>query len=164
MSTFVSVGNSRYQMQRLLRVVCKYSEQLPQPIHVQNGHTPFVCPSVRSSAFVSQSQFEQYLIKADVIVLHGGGGSILQANRFGKVPVVMPRRVGREEHIDDHQHALCRRLAQMGKVILLEEPDKLIEAVSQAIAFPQLRRAQSKHGQMFELVDAALRAATNNKR
>ena len=163
MSTFVSVGNSRYRMQRLLRAVCRCSEYLPQPVFVQNGHTPFSCPGVKSCAFMSQPQFEQCLINADVVVLHGGGGSILQANRLGKIPVVVPRRAGHHEHVDDHQFALCQRLEEMGKVVLLEEPDRLIEAVTHVMTLPSAGRPQTESSRMFELVDAALQAVTKDR-
>lgn len=163
MSTFVSVGNSRYQMHRLLSAVCNFSKHLPQPVFVQNGHTPFDCSGVKSRAFVSQQQFEQSLIKADVIVLHGGGGSILQANKIGKVPVVMPRLAGWREHVDDHQLAICRKLEEMGKVVLLEQPDNLLEAVTQAMALPKAGYARTGNSQMLGLVDAALKAVAEEK-
>jgi UDP-N-acetylglucosamine transferase subunit ALG13 len=57
---------------------------------------------------------------------------------YGKRPIVVPRLRRFGETSDDHQLAFARRLADAGMVTLVEEPEKLAEALVQA-ADPALK-------------------------
>jgi UDP-N-acetylglucosamine transferase subunit ALG13 len=66
---------------------------------------------------------------AKVVVTHGGGGSITQCWRTGKIPVVVPRLGRLGEHVDEHQTAFASRLASMGYATIAstyEDMDELI--------------------------------------
>jgi UDP-N-acetylglucosamine--N-acetylmuramyl-(pentapeptide) pyrophosphoryl-undecaprenol N-acetylglucosamine transferase len=52
--------------------------------------------------------------ECDVLVAHSGCGTALLAMESGKAPVLVPRRVGRGEHVDDHQVQIARELAGRG--------------------------------------------------
>ena len=75
----------------------------------------------------------------------------------------LPRLAGWREHVDDHQLAICRKLEEMGKVVLLEQPDNLLEAVTQAMALPRAGYARTGNSQMLGLVAAALKAVAEEK-
>jgi UDP-N-acetylglucosamine transferase subunit ALG13 len=55
--------------------------------------------------------------KVDVVISHGGVGSALLCLQEGRVPVLLPRRVKRDEHIDDHQLQLCEYLEGLGLAV-----------------------------------------------
>jgi UDP-N-acetylglucosamine transferase subunit ALG13 len=50
----------------------------------------------------------------------------------GKRPIVVPRLSRYGETSDDHQLAFARRLAEAGLVTLVEEPERLPEALAAA--------------------------------
>jgi UDP-N-acetylglucosamine--N-acetylmuramyl-(pentapeptide) pyrophosphoryl-undecaprenol N-acetylglucosamine transferase len=52
--------------------------------------------------------------ECDVLVSHSGCGTALLALESGKAPVLVPRRGGRGEHVDDHQVQIARELAGRG--------------------------------------------------
>ena len=52
--------------------------------------------------------------EADVVVAHAGVGAALDALEVGHHPVLVPRRVDRGEHVDDHQPEVAAALAARG--------------------------------------------------
>jgi UDP-N-acetylglucosamine transferase subunit ALG13 len=60
---------------------------------------------------------------ADVIVAHAGVGSALRALEHGRVPILVPRRAGRGEHVDDHQAQIAAALARRGLAMSVEADD-----------------------------------------
>lgn len=82
--------------------------------------------------FLPFTDMREAMERARVVVAHAGVGSILLAHRCGRRPVVMPRRVGLGEAVDDHQLGLARRLEGQGLVTLVQDSGELAEAVAQA--------------------------------
>lgn len=129
MSTFVSVGNAQQPFTRLLDEVARISPQLPQPVLVQHGHTPFAAAGCVAVDFLDPARYAEQIRTARVLVLHAGAGSVLHAIESGHVPVVVPRLARFGEHVNDHQLAFARQLAQAGRVLLVEEAAQLAAAV-----------------------------------
>jgi len=82
--------------------------------------------------FLAPDEFARLIRGADVIVCHGGNGTLIQTLRAGRVPVVMPRQRRYGEHIDDHQIELSRALAAQDRVVLAMEVGDLEGAIAAA--------------------------------
>lgn len=69
---------------------------------------------------------------SDVVISHAGTGSIVTALEAGKVPVVVPRRQQRREHVDDHQLITANEVRSrgLGEVADVTELDR--EALERA--------------------------------
>jgi UDP-N-acetylglucosamine transferase subunit ALG13 len=63
------------------------------------------------------------IARADVVVSHSGIGSALDVLEAGKVPVLVPRRASRGEHVDDHQRLIARELHVRGLAVHRELDD-----------------------------------------
>ncbi len=129
MSTFVSVGNALQPFTRLLEGVSRIAAQLPQPVVVQHGHTPFSDHACQLVPFLGMEEFIRHIHSADLLIMHAGAGSVIHAIEAGKVPVVMPRRAAFGEHVNDHQVELAQALAETGKVVAAERPEDLGKAI-----------------------------------
>ena len=55
--------------------------------------------------------FDRNVETADVVVSHGGVGTLLRILEMGKQPVVMSRLARHREHVDDHQTQVQASLA-----------------------------------------------------
>jgi UDP-N-acetylglucosamine transferase subunit ALG13 len=143
MSTFVSVGNATQPFSRLLNAVANLAAQLPQPVFVQYGSNTFRCDACQATAFLDMESFTARLCSAELVIVHAGAGSVIQAVQAGKVPVVAPRRRSYGEVIDDHQVEFARALAEAQKVVLLEDLATLRAAVDEA-RLRQARRSFSE--------------------
>jgi len=134
MTTFVTVGNATQPFSRLIDAIGRIAGGLPQPVVVQHGSTPVRFDGTVARRFIDMLEFEELVARAHVLIMHAGAGSVIHAVRAGKVPVIMPRRVERGEHVDNHQVEFAVALASTGKVVVALEVDELEEAVRRAIA------------------------------
>jgi UDP-N-acetylglucosamine transferase subunit ALG13 len=155
-STFVSVGNAHQSFARLLNEIDIIAADLPQPVVIQHGHTPFESKTCVAKPFVGMAEFEEFIVNASLVILHAGGGGVLQAVQAGKVPVIVPRRFRYGEHVDDHQVENAKELALSGKVIVAEEPGQLMPAVKQAMELQREERLFVAPSRMLGLVDDVL--------
>lgn len=133
---FVTIGNTTQGFRRLLEAVDLLAGKGmlgDEKIFLQTGSTLNFRPSYcEYEPFLSMDEFQQWVGKADLIICHGGCGTLLQTVRLGKVPVVMPRRKKYGEHVNDHQVQLIEALASEGRSIPAYEPEDLPEAIAEA--------------------------------
>ena len=97
---------------------------------------------------MGHDEVQQRMRDADVVVTHGGVGSILDALAAGKVPVVVPRRASRAEHVDDHQEQFARHVHDARLAVTVEAPDLSAADLRRAagLAVPAQRTAAQDHG------------------
>lgn len=157
MSTLVSVGNGTQSFARLLDGVRAIAAQLPQPVRLQHGHTPWHGdPRIEAMPFLDMQAFEQGMRDSELLILHAGAGSVIHAIRAGKVPVVMPRRRQYGEIVDDHQVAFADRLEQQGRLVVAAEAADLPRAVQQALQMQRRQAGGREPCRMVELITALL--------
>jgi len=127
--TFVSIGNGKQYFSRLLNAVEQNISHLPHPVLIQCGHTPFVSQQGTVVDFVNMDDFLLHVAQAEVLILHAGAGSVLNAIKAGKRPIVMPRIAKWDEVVNDHQIPLAKMLHEEGKVWMVENADQLQTAI-----------------------------------
>ena len=98
-------------------------------VFVQYGYASAPPAEADGAMWVDRAELQRHCRLADVIITHGGPGSIWDAFEAGKVPIVVPRSHRHGEHVDDHQVAFVRHLAHHRRVVLVEDTDRLEEAV-----------------------------------
>ena len=158
MTTFVSVGNATQPFNRLLDKVAEIVYRLPPPVIVQHGSTVFQAPTCEVHAFLSMEDFSKWVAAASLVISHAGAGSIIHAVRAGRIPVVMPRRVGRGEHVDDHQLEFAMELEKVGKAVVAMEPDDLEGAISRALTLQAAARPQELRSPLIAMIRERLDA------
>lgn len=98
---------------------------LPKPILVQCGHTLFASDECDVVDFMDMQAFVRHIHQAEVLILHAGAGSILNALRANQRPIVMARRAIFNEVINDHQVTFAKVLQESGKVLVIENANDL---------------------------------------
>ena len=129
--TFVSIGNGQQNFYRLLHAVEANIHLLPKPILIQCGHTSFKSMHAEVVQFINMDRFLETMRHAQILILHAGAGSVMNAMRAGKKPIVMPRREIFNEIVNDHQVIFAKRLHQADKVVMVENEDELAKAIQQ---------------------------------
>jgi UDP-N-acetylglucosamine--N-acetylmuramyl-(pentapeptide) pyrophosphoryl-undecaprenol N-acetylglucosamine transferase len=99
---------------------------LPPDVEVtwQVGDTDVSGLPIQGRVQMPQDELLEACRQADVVVAHSGVGSALGALQIGAVPILVPRRHARGEHIDDHQTLIAQELARRG-LALHREVDQL---------------------------------------
>jgi UDP-N-acetylglucosamine transferase subunit ALG13 len=130
---FVTIGTGE-PFDRLVQA----AGRLPgdEELLIQRGDSS-VEPARGSCAdFMPFDELVAHIRRARVVVMHAGAGSVLAALAEGKLPLVVPRRRCFGEAVDDHQLWFARHLARAGLVRLVEDPDRLAEALPEAYEPP----------------------------
>jgi UDP-N-acetylglucosamine--N-acetylmuramyl-(pentapeptide) pyrophosphoryl-undecaprenol N-acetylglucosamine transferase len=118
----VTLGTERFPFRRAVSRAQALLEGYD--VYWQTGSTEATRDGSPLPRWVPADELRLAVREADVVLTHGGVGSILVALSEGKVPIVMPRRAGEGEHIDDHQAEVCALLAERGLAVCAD-PDEL---------------------------------------
>jgi UDP-N-acetylglucosamine transferase subunit ALG13 len=131
---FVSVGTHEAPFDRLLRAVGEL--RTDEELVVQHGPSAVRCDRATEFDYRPFDEVVELVRRARVVVTHAGVGSVMLALSNGKRPVVMARLRRLDEHVDDHQLELARRLADAGLVDLVEDAAGLSEALVRSASPP----------------------------
>lgn len=126
---FVTVGTQKQQFIRLMKMLDNSKELEQDEIIVQSGHTQYKSSKLKQIEFISPEEIEQYIDKAEIVICHGGVGSIFSALRKNKKVLVVPRLSEYGEHINNHQLEICEQLEKDGYILYVKNEndfDKMI--------------------------------------
>jgi UDP-N-acetylglucosamine transferase subunit ALG13 len=127
----VSLGTDAHPFERALDLVDRLRPTYR--LVVQHGHTrPRSWPDVTWFDFVPYETLVTRMRDADVIVCHGGVGTIMTALSLGRRPVVIPRLAARREHVDDHQLQIVEKLSARGLVVPLLDGAAVVRTVDES--------------------------------
>ena len=125
---FVTLGTHELEFTRLL----DYLEEMDinEEVIIQAGNTKFESDKYKIVDFLSPQEFSEIMNKCDLIICHGGVGSILSALRLGKKVITVPRLSKYNEHNDDHQIEICKKFHKKGYIINCVNYDELENAIN----------------------------------
>jgi UDP-N-acetylglucosamine transferase subunit ALG13 len=132
---FASVGTDFHPFDRLSRWIDAWLEgggSDAARCFVQTG-TSAVPRLAEHRQYLGHAEMEAMVRAADVVVCHGGPGTIMLAATLGKRPIVVPRRRCFGEHVDDHQLAFTKRIAGEGAIVLAQTEDELRSCLDAAV-------------------------------
>ncbi len=137
MKIFVSVGTHPQQFNRLLQELDKLAgeKKLGADVFAQTGNSDFLPGNFGSGKFLSPKEMEERIRKSDLVISHGGAGTIIGALEQKKPLVIVPRLKKFAEHTNDHQCDLAIAMEKAGKAIAVLEIKQLESAIGKARAF-----------------------------
>lgn len=130
----VTVGTSEaYGFERLIR---RLLEILPAWVEVvwQVGLSDVPELGDRARRSLPVREIEAAHRWADVVVAHAGVGSAATALSLGRLPVLVPRRRGHREHVDDHQTQVAAALGSRGLAVVGEADELTLGHLESAAA------------------------------
>lgn len=129
----LSVGTQKQQFTRLFELVVNCNELKNEKIISQSGYTKYENDRIESFDFISLEKMDEYIEMADLVICHGGVGTILSAIMKGKKVIAIPRLAKYGEHINDHQIEICEELEKEGYILYYKDGiDSLDELVKKA--------------------------------
>ncbi|MDD5148631.1 MAG: glycosyltransferase [Candidatus ainarchaeum sp.] len=137
MKIFVSVGTHPQQFNRLLqRMDMLLAEgRISAEVFAQAGNSDYKPENFKFEKFLGEAEFEEKFSWADIVVSHGGAGTIINAMLNRKRLVIVPRLKKFSEHTNDHQLDLAEALEKKGSAIAVFEIEKLGDAIRKAEKF-----------------------------
>ena len=154
---FVTLGTQDKTFERLLKAIDKSIEkgEIKEKVIVQAGNTKYESKNMEILDLISPDKFQQLVDECDLLITHGGVGSILSAVKQGKKVIAAPRLKKYNEHVNDHQKQIIKEFAKDGYIIELEDMDKLGETLQKAKKFKP-KKFKSHTKEMINLVEGII--------
>jgi UDP-N-acetylglucosamine transferase subunit ALG13 len=116
---FVTVGTHEQGMDRLFMQLDKLIESghIKDEIFAQIGYADYMPKNYDYRKMIGYDEMDEYVKKSEIVITHGGPGSIFHPLQYNKVPIVVPRDPKFNEHVDDHQILFTKRLDESSKII-----------------------------------------------
>lgn len=118
---FVSIGTQKQDFSRIFNLVEKSSQLKNEEIIAQTGNTKFKSNKMKCMSSIDSKNYSEYIKKADMVICHGGVGTIFEAIENEKRVLVVPRLKKYKEHINDHQLEAACELEKDGYLIVYKD-------------------------------------------
>jgi UDP-N-acetylglucosamine transferase subunit ALG13 len=136
---FVILGGVvEYDFSRILKILDELVFELSlktTDVVAQIGHSKYEPNNYDWFRFVDGKEFNNYIEAADVVITHGGVGSILKAMSYRKKVIIFPRLYIFKEHLDNHQTEISQKLYNEGYVLYAENKEELKKSLNAVKTF-----------------------------
>lgn len=154
---FATVG-ATLPYERLLDYVgdAKRKGLIPEQVVVQTGKGTPPVEGAQCFETLDFAEMKATLAKADIVVCHGGTGSIVTALQAGCRTIAIPRLFERGEHYDNHQLEITEAFEQRGLLFVARTREEFAAALVKArTATPRLATTDPKGliARLTEIVD-----------
>lgn len=125
---FVTVGTHEQSFDRLLKCIDKMIEdgKINEEVICQKGFTDYEPKNYKAEKLLPYEKMQENIENARVVVTHGGPASFLEPLKYGKIPVVVPRKKEFNEHVNNHQLEFSKEVEKRMKNIIVAETDEEI--------------------------------------
>ena len=127
----VMLGTQNNSFERLLKKMDELIEKkvIDEKVIVQSGYTNYESKNMRIFDLIPQAELERYQEQADLIITHGGVGSIVSSIKKEKKVIAVPRLHRYNEHVNDHQKQIVEAFDKKGYIIGIQRIDELENAI-----------------------------------
>lgn len=114
----VTLGTQNVQFTRLLKELDKLINKkiIKEKVIVQSGYTNYQSKNFETIKLLSMDELNKYINDANIIITHGGVGSILDAIKENKKVIAIPRMKKYEEAANDHQKQIVKKFDELGYI------------------------------------------------
>lgn len=133
---FVSLGTNDKSFERLLLKIDKEISlgNIKDKVIVQSGFTKFSSKNMEVIDLMPMDEFKKNIQTCDILITHGGVGTILDGLKLGKKIIAFPRLSKYKEHANDHQVQIIDEFYNCG-YILTGEVDDLVSLIKDSKKF-----------------------------
>lgn len=145
----VTVGTQKFPFNRLLAKVDSLIGQgrITDEVKAQTGYSDYIPKHYSFGKFFPDETFYTLIQNSNVLITHGGIGTITKGLLMGKKVVIVPRKKEYGEHVDNHQMEIGERFSEMGYAVLCKDVDKLEESLDEVYR----REFRSFHLSWFQI-------------
>lgn len=150
----VTLGTQDKSFKRLLDAIQLQIDKgnIKEKVVVQAGFTKYDSKDMEIFDLIPTVEFSKLIKKADLIITHGGVGSIMDALKSGKKVIAAPRLKKYGEHDNDHQLEIINNFAKLGYIIPLKDFNKLGKLLEKARTFVP-KKIKSNTQNIISIID-----------
>ena len=133
----VTLGTQDKSFTRLLDKIQEQIDKgnIKDKVVVQAGFTKYNSKDMEIFDLIDRDKFNKLISDCDLLITHGGVGSILTGLKNNKKVIVCPRLSKYKEHMNDHQVQIVSRFYEAGYILKFEEEDDLKNILSKVKKF-----------------------------
>lgn len=117
---FVTVGTHEQQFNRLLEEIDRLVKDgiIKEKVFIQTGFSTYEPKYCEWKKLIPFKEMDNMVKKARIVITHGGPASFIAPLQIGKTPIVVPRQVKYDEHVNNHQYEFAEQVSKrMGTII-----------------------------------------------
>ncbi len=146
----VTLGTQDKTFVRLLEAIQKQVDagNIKEEIIVQAGYTKFKSKDMKIFELISMDEFDNLIKRCDLLITHGGVGSIITGLKNNKKVIAAARLEKYGEHTNDHQLQIIENFTKAGYILPLDDFEKLDEVLKKVKNFePKKYKSNSENMQ-----------------
>lgn len=150
----VLLGTQHNEFIRLIQEVenCINNKIITEKVIVQAGFTKYQSDKMEIFDMISKEEIDKYMSKANLIITHGGVGSIIMALEKGKKVIAVPRLHEYGEHVNDHQRQIIKVFSEKHYLIGIQNVEDLPEAIKESKDF-EPRKYKNNNQKMINIIE-----------
>lgn len=150
----VLLGTQNNSFHRLLEEIQKNIDNgnIKEEVIVQKGYTKFESKNITTYTQLPTDKFEKMIDRADLVITHGGVGSIITAIEKNKKVIAVPRLKKYKEHVNDHQLDIIKSFDEKGYIIGLNSVQDLGNALNRVQEFEPKQYVKNT-GSILEILE-----------
>lgn len=155
---FITVGSQKFQFDRLLKEVDRLIEtgkMNGSEIVAQTGYCQYEPKHFHFEPFMSKDDFLTHINNSEIVITHGGTGSIINSVKLGKKVIGVPRQEAFGEHVDNHQFEIIEEFENTKLIYAVYEIADLEDALVKVVDMT-FRTYQSNTNHIIDLLETAL--------
>ena len=155
----VLLGTQNNSFHRLLEEVEKNieNENINEEVIVQAGYTKFEPYTkkqpIKVFSTISREELDSLIAKANLVISHGGVGSMITANQKGKKVIAVPRYKKYHEHVNEHQVDTIEIFAKRGYVMPLKDVEELGKALNEINDFNPKKYEKDENSNIIGIIE-----------
>ena len=133
----VLLGTQNNSFHRLLEEIQRNIDNgnIKEEVIVQKGYTKFESKDMTLYDELPMDQLIKLIEDANLVITHGGVGSIISSIEKGKKVIAVPRLKKYKEHVNNHQLDIVKSFNEMGYIIGVIEVEELEDALKNVSTF-----------------------------
>ena len=143
----VTLGTQDKSFERLLKMLDLEIEKgnIKEKVIVQAGLTKYESKNMEIKGLIPMEELDDLMNKCDILITHGGVGSIISGLKKGKKVIACARLKKYKEHTNDHQKQIIDNFKADGYILDLDDFDSIGEAIKASKKFtPKKYKSNNK--------------------
>ena len=151
----VLLGTQNNSFHRLLEEIQKNIDNgnIQDEVIAQKGYTKFESKNMTLYNQLPVDEIEQLIDKADLVITHGGVGSMITANQKGKKVIAVPRYKMYHEHVNDHQLKTIEMFGKRNYVIATKNVQDLEQALKDVKDFIPVVYEKDERSKVIQIIE-----------
>lgn len=144
----VTLGTQDKKFYRLIKEVDRLIEQgkIKEEVIVQAGSSSnYKTDRMKVLDLLPMDEFQKALDDCDLLITHGGVGTILKGLKKNKKIIAVPRLKKFKEHVNDHQIQIVNNFSDEGYILKVENINTLYDVIEYSKIFkPKKYKSNNK--------------------